>query len=243
MWIGLAIQDVKLRYRGSVLGPFWVTMNTLVMVAGMSFVYSHLFNMQRATYLPYLTIGLIIWQFIASTINDSCDTFIKAEGTIKQVPIPFSVYAYRGVCRNLLVLAHSLPIVPLAWAFFDVPANWHVLEIIPALTIVALNGVWVNILLGMMSARFRDVPPVIANVLQLTFLLTPVFWPVRALGHWQRLAQLNPFFAAIDVLRSPLLGMEPNESSWLVLLVVTGLGGGFTFVLFARLRSRIAYWI
>jgi homopolymeric O-antigen transport system permease protein len=148
MWTALALQDIKLRYRGSVLGPFWVTINTLMMVAGMSLIYSQLFNIDKNTYLPYLTIGLVVWQFISGVITDSCDTFVRAEGTIKQTPVPFSVYAYRGTCRNLLILAHSLPVVPLAWAVFGVHVDWYVIEIVPALVILAINGCWLGILLA-----------------------------------------------------------------------------------------------
>jgi ABC-type polysaccharide/polyol phosphate export permease len=243
MWTTLALQDMKLRYRGSVLGPFWLTISTLITVAGMSLIYSHLLNVKTRTYLPYLTISLIIWQFVATTISESCDTFLKAEGTIKQVPIPFSIHAYRGVCRNLLVLAHNLLVVPFALIVFGISVDWHVLEIIPAILIIAVNGCWTSILLGTISARFRDVPPIVANMLQVAFLLTPIFWPLEALGKWAKLASLNPFFAAVDVVRAPLLGVPVNGNSWPVLLVVTGLGCGVTFLFFAQFRSRIAYWI
>jgi ABC-type polysaccharide/polyol phosphate export permease len=243
MWTALALQDIKLRYRGSVLGPFWVTINTLMMVAGMSLIYSQLFNIDKNTYLPYLTIGLVVWQFISGVITDSCDTFVRAEGTIKQTPVPFSVYAYRGTCRNLLILAHSLPVVPLAWAVFGVHVDWYVIEIVPALVILAINGCWLGILLGMISARFRDVPLVVASALQAAFLLTPVFWPLQALHGWQWLVCFNPLFAAVDVMRAPLLCMTANEASWGVILATTVFGCVLTFSFFARFRSRIAYWV
>jgi ABC-type polysaccharide/polyol phosphate export permease len=78
---------------------------------------------------------------------------------------------------------------------------------------------------------------------QVLFFMTPIIWPAEMLGRWQAIATYNPLFAAIDVVRAPLLGVPTAETSWIILLVMTILGCGITFALFARFRSRIAYWI
>ena len=243
MWSALALQDIKLRYRGSVLGPFWLTMSTLVMVVAIGVIYGRLFHADIATYLPYLAIGLIVWQTFSSIITEGCETFLREQSVIQQVPIPFSIHAYRNVCRNFIVLAHNLIIVPIGLVVFRIPIGWHVLEIIPGFVLLAINGFWISILLGLISARFRDVPPIVASFLQVLFFVTPIFWSVEMLGNWQAIAALNPLFAAIDVVRAPLLGTAPAESSWIVLLIMTVLGCSASFALFARFRTRIAYWI
>ena len=98
-------------------------------------------------------------------------------------------------------------------------------------------------LLGMVSARYRDIPPIVASAVQVIFFVTPIFWPPESLGAWQQLLPLNPFFAAIDVVRAPLLGDEPLPYSWTILLFVTLLGSLCTFCIFAKFRPRIAYWV
>jgi len=163
LWMALAFQDIKLRYRGSVLGPFWLTISTVVMVASMGVIYSTLFNMSVSTYLPYLAIGLILWGYISAAISEGCQTFLSAEGIIQTVPLPHSVHAYRVVFRNLIVLGHSLVIIPLVLLIFQIPAGWRLLEIVPAMILYALNGVWISVFFGMLSARYRDVPPIVAN--------------------------------------------------------------------------------
>jgi len=243
MWAALALQDIKLRYRGSVLGPFWLTISTLVMVIAIGAIYGRLFHVDIATYLPYLALGLIVWQTFSSIITEGCDTFLREQSVIQQVPIPFSIHAYRNVCRNFIVLAHNLVIVPIGLVVFRIPIDWHVLEIIPGFLLLAINGFWISILLGLISARFRDVPPIVASFLQVLFFVTPIFWSVEMLGNWQAIAALNPLFAVIDVVRAPLLGVAPAESSWIVLLIMTVLGCSVSFAAFARFRTRIAYWI
>jgi homopolymeric O-antigen transport system permease protein len=118
MWSAMAMQDIKLRYRGSVLGPFWLTISTVIMVAAIGLIYARLFNMEIGRYLPFLTIGLVIWQYMSSLITDGCQTFLSAQNVIHQVPMPFSIHAWRSVYRNLIVLAHNIVIVPVVLVIF-----------------------------------------------------------------------------------------------------------------------------
>jgi ABC-2 type transport system permease protein/lipopolysaccharide transport system permease protein len=111
------------------------------------------------------------------------------------------------------------------------------------MVVLAVNAFWIALLLGMLSARYRDVPPIVASVVQIMFLVTPVFWPPEAIGAWQQLLPLNPAFAAIDVIRAPLLGGEPLAYSWTVLLLTTVVGSAVTFAAFVKYRPRIAYWV
>jgi ABC-type polysaccharide/polyol phosphate export permease len=145
------------------------------------------------------------------------------------------------VCRNLIILAHNMVVFPLVLMIFSVPVGWTVVFILPALIILTINGIWISILLGMISARYRDVPPIVMNFVQVIFFLTPIFWPPAALGIWMHALPLNPFLAAVDVVRAPLLGETPLTYSWTVLLIVTILGSIGTFGLFVKFRPRIAY--
>jgi homopolymeric O-antigen transport system permease protein len=243
LWMALAAQDIKLRYRGSILGPFWITVSTIVMVAVMGLLYARLFHTEVANYLPFLTVGLVVWQFVSIVVVEGCNTFLAVHNIIQQVRLPFSLHAYRLVYRNLLVLAHNFAIVPIVLITFRTPVDWHLLTLLPAFSLLAVNGVWVSILLGMVSARFRDVPPIVASFVQVVFFVTPIFWSPDLLGWWKPVAELNPLYAAIDIVRAPLLGAAPAPYSWPVMLGVTGLCGGLTFALFARFRARIAFWV
>src|SRR3977135_2891113 len=169
MWSAMAMQDIKMRYRGSLLGPFWLTISMVIMVAAMGLIYARMFNMEITHYLPFLTVGLVIWTFISTVITDSCQTFLSAQSVITQVRMPFSIHAWRIVYRNLIVMAHNIVIVPLVMLLFEVPISWRAIVILPALVILAINGVWVSILLGMVSARYRDVPPIVASIVQVLF--------------------------------------------------------------------------
>jgi ABC-2 type transport system permease protein/lipopolysaccharide transport system permease protein len=244
LWMRLAHQDMRLRYRGSMLGPFWQTITTVILISSMGVIYAKLFRTPMQDYLPMLTVGLIAWNFVAGMITEGCGTFDAVRGIIQQVKLPFSLHAYRLVYRNVLILAHSFVIIPVVLVIFPHPIEWiRLFEIIPGMMLLLVNGVAISILLGMICARFRDVPPIVGSIVQVVFFLTPIFWPPSALGGNAWWAMLNPLFAAIDVLRAPLLGMPTSPHSWAILAIVTVFNCIASFMFFSRFRSRIAFWV
>ena len=84
--------DIKLRYRGSMLGPFWLTISTGVMVASLGMLYSTLFKMDLKTYLPFLALSQVLWGFLGVVVSEACTTFTDAEGT-DDGPVPTALVA------------------------------------------------------------------------------------------------------------------------------------------------------
>ena len=70
VWFLLACQDIKLRYRRSVLGPFWITISMAITVYTMGFLYGHLFRSELQTYYPFLVSGMLAWAVISSIVLD-----------------------------------------------------------------------------------------------------------------------------------------------------------------------------
>ena len=153
--------------------------------------------MEITRYLPFLTVGLVIWNFVSTVIIEGCETFLSAQNVITQVRMPFW-FTLGIVYRNLIVLAHNMVIVPLVLIIFRVSVDWTVIVIVPALAVLTINGIWLSILLGMISARYRDVPLIVVSLVQVIFFITPIFWPPEALGIWMQALPLNPLFAAVD---------------------------------------------
>jgi ABC-type polysaccharide/polyol phosphate export permease len=118
------------------------------------------------------------------------------------------------------------------------------LLVLPGLALLALNGVWITLLLGMACLRFRDIQQLVTSVIQIAMFVTPIFWPIDQLGGTVRLVfvHLNPLYHCIDVVRAPLLGAVPAPRSYIAVAAVAALGWTATFVLFGRFRERIPYW-
>jgi lipopolysaccharide transport system permease protein len=154
----LALLDIRNRYRGSVLGPFWLTLSTAAMIAGLGLLYSSLLKLPLAEYLPFLGTSLVLWGLISQTVTDACTSFTAAEGIIRQLPLPFSVHVLRGVLRNAIAAAHSLPILLLVFLLCGALPGPAALLALPGLALLGLCAAALSLFLGMACARFRDTP-------------------------------------------------------------------------------------
>jgi ABC-type polysaccharide/polyol phosphate export permease len=243
VWGTLAWHDIRQRYRRSKIGPFWLTISMSVMIGAFGGLYAGLFRTDVVQYLPHVAVGFVVWGFVSGLTNDGCNAFIESQGSIKQVRLPLSVYVYRVVWRNLIIFCHNALIVVVVLLVFAIRPGWIALLAVPAIAVLCLNGVWAGLLLGLLSARFRDVPQIVASALQVVFFLTPIIWQPELLPDRALVLRFNPFFYALELVRAPLLGAMPPLLSWLVVLAATGAGTAIALAMYARYRRRIAYWI
>lgn len=242
----LGWQDIRQAYRRSVVGPFWLTIGMALQIVTMGFVFGLIFKSELTDYLPFLATSIIFWGLISSSINDGCLTFISSESMIKQLNLPHYQYVVRTVWRNLASAGHNLVILPLVLLFFLRLPGWTLLALIPGLVILILNISWVVWLLGMASARFRDMPPIVASVTTIAFYVTPVMWYPQliennALAHL--LLGLNPIYHWLQIVRLPVLGQWPTWENWSLALLSAGLGWAATWFVYKKYRQMIAYWL
>ena len=147
------------------------------------------------------------------------------------------------VWRNFIILGHNAVIFLVVAVILRIPPDWSSLLAVPGLALLCINGIWTGLLLGLVSARFRDVPPIVESVLRILFFVTPVIWMPEFLPERIVLLDWNPFFHFLEVVRAPLLGELPALRSWLMVLAITVGGSLSTFFMYVRYRRRIAYWV
>jgi ABC-2 type transport system permease protein/lipopolysaccharide transport system permease protein len=95
----------------------------------------------------------------------------------------------------------------------------------------------------MSSARFRDIPQIVASVVQIVFFLTPIMWKPEFLGQRSYLVAVNPFFHLIEMVRAPLLGHSPSLENCAAVGTITAINLAIAAAFFVNYRSRIAYWV
>jgi|SRR5882757_178249 len=265
LWAHLGWQDIKQRYRRSVLGPLWITIGMGVTALGIGLLYGLLFHNDPRTFLPYVTVGFIVWNFISGSLLEGMDTFIANEGLIKHLPAPLSVYVLRTIWRQTLMLLHNLVVyVIVAGIFFlsiDHPyrmsdngtgtlhpgLSWTILLAVPGFVLIAANGAWVSMLLGIISTRYRDIPQVINAIIQLLFYGTPIVWSIDTLGDHADAARVvmewNPLYHLVQVMRAPLVGQVIEPLSWIVCIGMAIVGWALALVAMKNYRARISYWV
>jgi lipopolysaccharide transport system permease protein len=216
-----------------------------VLIGALGLVFGTIFSTQMKKFLPFITIGLILWTLITTALNEGCTGFTAAEAMIRQMSLPLFTHILRVLWRNLIIFAHNLIIFPLVLLVFLVPLSATALLAIVGLVLLILNLSWMALLLGVFCTRYRDVPQIIVNLLQVVFYLTPIIWMPQLLPKRASilLLNLNPFFHLIEIVRAPLLGTFPSTLNWQVSIVLAMAGWVFTIVFYGRFRSRIAYWL
>jgi ABC-type polysaccharide/polyol phosphate export permease len=246
IWGRLGWREIKRRYRRTVLGPFWSTAGLALFVVTLGFVWANLWHKDPRSYLLYLTSGMVCWIFFLSCCTEGCGTFTRNEALtlIKQLRISYVLLACAAVWRNVTVLLHNLCIYFLVCIFAGVSVTWATLLVIPGFALLWLNMIWIVTLLGSACARYRDLQQLVGTLLQISLFLTPIFWSIDQLsGRTAFLAQFNPLYHLIAIVRQPLLGEAPETTHWVVAILMALFGWALTVGVLTKLRHRIVYWL
>jgi len=242
-WMLMARQDINLRYKRSLLGPFWISAAMGATALGVGLLYAEVFQHPLGDYIQYLTVGLMSWNFISGLVKDSDGIVIEAAGHLRSVGIPIPVLAMRMVLRNLIVLAHNFLVVIAIFLFSGGTFTWTALLAIPGVLTVGLIGYFLSIILGPLCARYRDIPQSINSIMQLAFLMTPVFWQTTRVADRTFFIDGNPFYHMMQIIRAPILGEPATTMNWIVALALMI---SFAIIAAATLpatRGRVALWI
>lgn len=239
----LAWHDVVARYRGSILGPLWITLSMAAMIGGIGLLYAQIFNMRTAEYVPFLAVGVVVWGLISTTIVESSDTFVQAAGILRQTSLPVFLFTWRTLLRNLIYLAHHVLILVAVFLIFGVFPGARILPALAGLLLVGLNLAWASMLVGIVSARFRDVPQIVAAAVQFMMFVTPVFWSPESLSGRPAVLTANPFYYMLEAVRAPLLGGSAPAQTHLTLAALALAGWSVSFLVFSHLRRRLVHFL
>jgi ABC-type polysaccharide/polyol phosphate export permease len=242
----LGAHDIRQAYRRSVVGPFWITAGMALQIATIGLVFGVLFKTSIQDYLPYLAVSIIIWGFMSGVINEACLAFISAENIIKQTDVPLFVYVFRLLWKNILVFGHHLVILPVVFLIVWRDINWNLIFVVPGFFLILLNLAWISFVLASISARYRDLPPIVTSLTGIAFYITPVMWTPELLGDVETqhlLLGLNPFYHFLQIVRLPILGQSPTLENWAISLLIAGIGWLAAYLVYRRFAKMIAYWV
>jgi len=243
LWVALAMNDIVARYRGSMLGPFWITITTAVFVAGIGLVYSELMNVDPALYVPWMATGIVLWNLILGMVLEGADAMISAAGIIRQTATPLPMFIWRVVLRGIINFLHQVVVIFVVAAVFGYLFKINLPMAAFGLVLTVINVAWMAMIASIVSARFRDTQQVIGSVMQLIFFMSPVLWRPQDLTKAKAILAPNPFFHMLEVVRGPLLGLPVPMTSVFVLLGLAVLGWTAAFLLFALVRRRIVHYL
>jgi lipopolysaccharide transport system permease protein len=244
LWIALAFNDILARYRGSLLGPFWITLSTAAFVVGIALVYGSLMHVSNEKYVPWIATGVVMWNYFASSILEAGDSYLAGSAIIRASSIPLPLFVLRVIFRNMLNFGHQLVVVLVVALWYHYLLKINLPMFVFGFALVLLNLSWISFFTAIVAARFRDIQQVNATLLQLIFFISPVIWiPGEMAGARGILLLANPFAHMLDVTRNPLLGAPVHMISVQYLLVMAAGGWLVTYFLYATVRRRIVHYL
>ena len=242
----MAINEVKIRYARTSLGPWWQTINMLVLSLVLSFVFTKVFNTPSEQYIPFLITGLILWNFMQAVLIESSVCLIHSRSLILNTTNPIWMYPFKLVIKALIQFLHHIVLIPIVIYYFDI-------DIGPMDVLMFLIGIMVFIsilvltsnILAILGSRLHDLEQVVTNIIQVLFYATPIIWmPSLFIGKVSFL-EYNPFYHLINILRIPIIGGDVQiwQNSLSLSVALLGFLILFNYYVYRRYSKMVSYWV
>lgn len=239
----LSWSDIRLRYTRAVLGPWWITLNILCVVGGVGFVYSRVLGVAIDEFIPFFAVSIVLWSFFSSTISEGTYALIGGASYIKDRGVAPEVFVWQAVIRNLLILAHTVPVAIAALLIFRKGSLLGAAMALPGLALFIGATAFLVMIIAPAAARWRDLIRVVESGLFLLFVASPIMWDLSHVrGDNVEFLRLNPMVHLLEAWRHPLLTGAMDWTALGTSAVLTALLG--IGAVYARTRLKyVAFWI
>jgi lipopolysaccharide transport system permease protein len=246
----LTARELKARYRGSVLGFLWSLANPLLLLAVYTFVFNVIFKPRIAGLDPYalfVVCGLFPWIWLSTSTLEGSMSLIANSGLIRKAVFPAELLPMVSVLSNLVHLLLAVPILAVALVtsrLLHYPVGGPAAVLLPAVMLLELPLV-AGLAIGAsaLTAHFKDVRDVLANLFTLLFFVTPILYSLESLAgrpQFWWLVRLNPFTPFTLAYQETLFaGQVPSLWLWIQMAVVSLVGWTLGATVFDRLRETL----
>jgi lipopolysaccharide transport system permease protein len=238
LWF-LALRDVKVRYKQTVLGAAWAVLQPLSTMLVFSLFFGYLGGMQRHVehnipYPVYTLCALLPWQLFSFALTQSSASVVSSRALLTKVYFPRLIIPIAPLLCGLLDFAISLCLLAVMMACYGVAPGWAVLTLPLWVVLALMTSLAAGLWLSALNAVYRDVQYTLPLLAQVWLFVTPVAYPSSIVPErWRVLYGLNPMAGVVDGFRWALLRGDPPDAAMLLVSVlsVTALlvGGLFWF--------------
>ncbi len=204
----LVWRSIAIRYRQMVLGPLWVVLEPVVMVAIMAFVFGTVLKLPTDGY-PYPVFvfsALIPFLLFSKTTVSVTDSLRENMAVISKVYFPRLLLPLTSTVRELFDASVSIVVVlAVAWAYGFAPS--YKLLLLPAFALISVcAALALGLMLATVVVRFRDVRHALTIALQLWLYATPVVYSSSVVpASYLPIFKLNPVYWSVEGFRWALL--------------------------------------
>jgi len=240
----MALRDIKLRYKQTLLGVVWVILQPLAAALIFAVIFGEFAGLPSGD-VPYILLsytGLMGWNFFSDAVTRASNSLVGQPALVTKIYFPrviMPMSSVLGVVVDFLVglcVAFALMIV------FQYSPSWRLLMLPFFSILILLVAVGVGAWISALGVYYRDFVYVIPFLLQVWFYATPVAYIGSLVpDRWLLLYSLNPMVAGVEGIRWAMLG--ETSLSLNIFILSAGVGmlmliGGLVF--FHRVEHSMA---
>jgi ABC-2 type transport system permease protein len=205
LWL-ISVTEFKRVYFGTVLGYFWSLLRPLLLFGVLLLVFTQVFRIgsDKVEHYPvYLLMGIVLYTFFSEATSNSVTSVVSQEGVVRKTQFPRAVIPLATVITSLFNLLLNLIIVLVFLLAFGVTPAWSWLLFPVCLTFLFVGTAGMSMALSALFVRFRDTAIIWVVLAQVLLYLTPILYPVNALGEEtkERLLMVNPLSVIFEQIR------------------------------------------
>ncbi|BAS09812.1 O-antigen export system permease protein RfbA [Arthrobacter sp. Hiyo4] len=202
----LVRKEIKVRYRGSVLGLMWSYVKPLVQFLIYFVALGIFLNLQRGTpnYAIYLFAGIVLVNFFTESLSNATRSIVDNRDLIRKIYLPRELFPVATVWVSG---AHFLPqLLVLIGACLVVGWTPSILQLAAVgliFLMVAVLATGLGLIFGAINVYFRDSENIVDMIVMVVTWASPVLyvWSMveHVMGPWFWVYQLNPMTVAVEV--------------------------------------------
>lgn len=219
----LVVRDMKLRYKGSVIGVAWSLLNPLAQLLVLGFVFSKMLPLNIENYTAFLFTGLLAWNWFQASLFSATTAIVDGRSLIKRPGFPAVILPAVTVMSNLIHFILALPVLLAFLLLTGIPLHGTILLLPLLLVLQFVLTLSVSYFLATFHVAFRDIQHLVGVLLMLFFYLTPIFYDAAIVpAQFQFIYRLNPMVHLLDAYRAIFVTGE--MPSWPPLLILGAIG-------------------
>lgn len=199
----VAMRNVKLRYKNSILGIVWSLLNPLIYLLIFIVIFRDVFSLDN--YPLFILSGLVFYTFFSGTSIQIMTSVLDSGGILKSLSVPPIIFPLSYLISSIINLLLMLIPFFILMLFFGLQLSWITLLIIPGIILISLFTFGLSLILCAFNVFFRDVSMFYNTILPAIFYLTPIAYPIDQVpANYQIILKLNPLFHFISFFRDIL---------------------------------------
>lgn len=238
----LVSRDLKVKYKGSILGFFWSLLNPLIMLIVYTVAFKYIIRIRVENFPLFFLCGFLPWMFLSLSLSMAVSSIKDNANLVKKVYFPREILPLSIVLSNLVQFLLTFVILIPALILFKIELGLPLL-FLPLIILFQLAfTLGLAFILSSLNVFFSDIRHLLEIFLQIWFWLTPIIYPVEFVPErFQTLYRLNPAVMFVESYRNSLLYNQPLSGSTLIsLFLISVVSLLIGYVIFNSYNRRFA---